>query len=539
MRKNTAGILINFVAGLALVHNLPGWKDVEFGDETTYLGSGLHFSIPFLGGVQWGPLYAAWYAFLNKFAPEALDLYYLNWALLSIFAGAFVFLYFRSSKVTFWVSLWFSVLFLFSPQNLPLNPKISMFPFCLILLTLSLIFFFRTSFTLFQKFVLSSLTGLLCAYVRPEYYISFMVGGAIALVLFLWKRDFKSLKSWSFLLVFGLFIFLLSTLFGNPMGNGRDDRGAIAFQQHFIVNYCAWKGIPEPSTIRNQLNLFHSVMGNKVYSLGDALIAQPGWTLRHIGFNTLNTLKGGFACIVDIFYRTLLKGWYSPFRLVPIAAVIIVFLLIVDYSTTWRRLKQALMAGRWDFILVLTLIFPSLVASIFVFPRTHYLVFLLILLFWVLANLVTCLSFRGLNLPEVKISNFLSTTGAITLSLFVLIRYADHREVKPTPVADNIRYITQLKPLEGLNILERNWYRVFLPYSTRWIHVEDYTGASFSQFLEKNDVNFILMSADMQAYFARDPGFNQFITQYPREGFVRFPTNSQGDYLLVKTGVFE
>ena len=85
MRLHRFGVLFLLVAGLILVHNLTAWKDVEFGDETTYLGSGLSFSIPFKGGAQWGPLYAAWYAFWHLFIPNSLDLYYFNWALLSVY----------------------------------------------------------------------------------------------------------------------------------------------------------------------------------------------------------------------------------------------------------------------------------------------------------------------------------------------------------------------------------------------------------------------------------------------------------------------
>ena len=44
---------IVLIAGWVLVHDITAWKDVEFGDETTYLGSGLTFSVPFIGGVQW------------------------------------------------------------------------------------------------------------------------------------------------------------------------------------------------------------------------------------------------------------------------------------------------------------------------------------------------------------------------------------------------------------------------------------------------------------------------------------------------------
>ncbi|TAG57766.1 MAG: hypothetical protein EAZ29_01810, partial [Runella slithyformis] len=122
--QNWLGVAILSVAGWVLVQRLSAWKDLAFGDETTYLASGIMFSIPFVGGAQWGPLYAAWYAFWHLFIPDRLDLYYFNYALLSVLAGVLVFVYLRSSKVPFWPGIWIAVLFLFSSQNLPLDPKI-------------------------------------------------------------------------------------------------------------------------------------------------------------------------------------------------------------------------------------------------------------------------------------------------------------------------------------------------------------------------------------------------------------------------------
>jgi hypothetical protein len=191
MRLNWFGVFFLLVVGFILVHNLPEWKDVEFGDETTYLGSGLSFSIPFKGGAQWGPIYAAWYAFWHLFIPNSLDLYYFNWALLSVLAGIVVFLFLRSLRVSFWISIWLSVLFLFSSQNLPLNPKISIAPFCLILGTLSIIQF--KQWPNYLRFLLVATTGLVCAYV-PSRILSVVFAGHCfyALVGLERKSDFSN-----------------------------------------------------------------------------------------------------------------------------------------------------------------------------------------------------------------------------------------------------------------------------------------------------------------------------------------------------------
>ena len=83
-------------------------------------------------------------------------------------------------------------------------------------------------------------------------------------------------------------------------------------------------------------------------------------------------------------------------------------------------------------------------------------------------------------------------------------------------------------------MLERDWYRVFLKQDSDWIHVEEYRDGDFVKFVQQKNINFILMTQDMQAYFAKDAGFAEFLKQYKSEGFVKLTTNSSGDYLLIK-----
>jgi hypothetical protein len=528
MRLHWFGILILMVAGFILVHDLTAWKDVEFGDETTYLGSGLTFSIPFKGGAQWGPLYAAWYAFWHLFIPTPLDLYYFNWALLSVLAGIAVFLFFRSLRVSFWASICISTLFLFSAQNLPLNPKISIAPFCLILATLAAIHFNQWSH--FFRFLLVALAGLLCAYFRPEFYLSFLLG-VLFMIGWAWKE--KILQQRMSIVAVGVFViivFTLHVLLENPLFSGDGSRSAVAFQQHFIVNYSAWKHQPEPSTIEAQLRLFHQVLGDDVQTLTDALKAQPAWALKHIFTNLTHTLSANLKNTVDTFYQTLFRGWYSPWRTGLVVIIGLIFLALVDYRATWRNFRQKLVDS-WGLVALLTLIFPTLVATILIYPRTHYLVFHLILIFWLIAFVANCTAFRKLSFFQPILSAVLF---GLLLFIFLGIRFFEYHHRAPTPAADNVRFITKLQPKERLRVLERDWYRVFLKQDSDWIHVEEYTDGDFAKFVQQKNINFILMTQDMQAYFAKDTGFAAFLKQYESEGFAKLKTNSSGDYLLIK-----
>jgi hypothetical protein len=528
MRLNWLGILILIVAGLVLVHNLAAWKDVEFGDETTYLGSGLAFSIPFKGGAQWGPLYAAWYAFWHLFVPNSLDLYYFNWALLSVLAGIAVFLFLRSLKVSFEASIWLSVLFLFSAQNLPLNPKISIAPFCLILGALALIYF--KSWSYFQRFVVVAMTGLLCAYIRPEFYISFIVGSMLAIGWGWRERVFKTSTGLVFAIIFVIGALALHLLFGNPLFSGDDSRSAVAFQQHFVVNYCAWIHQPEPSTIEAQLRLFHEVLGKDVETFTDALIKQPAWAFKHLFTNIAHTFSANLKNIVDTFYQTLFRGWYSIWRSVLALILVLVFLGLVDYRATWQKIRNKGI-DTWGLVALLSLIVPTLIATVLIYPRTHYLVFHLIFVLWIIAYIANRLVFRKVTIRQYIPITVLST---IILIGWVVIRfYAYHRQVV-TPTADNVRFVTKIQPKQRLRVLERDWYRVFLKEESDWIHVEEYTNGDFMKFVQQKNINFILMTQDMQAYFAKDIGFQNFANQYQNQGFTKLKTNSSGDYLFIK-----
>ncbi|MFN4144204.1 MAG: hypothetical protein ACK4GN_00145 [Runella sp.] len=530
-RLNWLGVLAMIVAGVLLVWGLPEWKDVEFGDETTYLGSGLTFSIPFVGGAQWGPLYAAWYGFWHLFVPDRLDLYYFNWALLSILAGVLVFVYLRALGNVFWLSLVISVLFLFSNLNLPLNPKISIAPFCLILGGL-IVYQQYTSWLYYQRFLMVALVGVLCAYFRPEFYLSFILAILLA-ACWLWKERGLILKSKpTFSLVIVLSIIGLQILFDIPLFSS-EDRSGIAFIQHFVINYCHWQKIPQPNTIEAQVQLFNQVMGDDVHGFSTALMKQPSLTFKHILTNFINTFKNDAANVKEVFYNTLLIHWQSKWRFLGAFAVFFVLIKSLDY----RKVNTIFKFQNHDFkglLALLVLIFPTLISTFLIYPRTHYLVFHFILILWGISFFVRKITFR-------PILRFTYTQYAffwlIIITIFSFISLPS--KPRPTPAADNIRFITSLKPQKELYILEREWYRVFLPYQTFWIHVEDYKGNDFGSFVRQNNINFILMTQDMQQYFANDAGFQDFLTKLEAEGFSKQPTNRYGDYLLIKKDVIQ
>ncbi|GAB2782916.1 hypothetical protein GCM10027275_28450 [Rhabdobacter roseus] len=529
--KNWLGFVLLFVAGLILTHRLTQWQDLQFGDETTYLGSGAAFAIPFPGGVQWGPLYAAWYAFWHLFIPDLLDLYYFNWVLLSILAGLLTFVYYRSFRVSFWISVFCAVLFLFSPQNLPINPKISLFPFCLILAALALFNFWKAALPV--RILLLGFVALLCAYCRPEFYISFLLAiGWAALVAF--RR--RPWRGYGWLVGFLVASTCLHLLFGLPLSTGESNRSNDAFQQHFVINYSDWNGQPQPLTIKEQMEVFHGVFGAEVESMSDAFRTKPGLVVKHLFSNFQSTFQHNLRNFWAIFFQTLFIDWYARARLVLVGLVVLAALFFLDYRKTWRGLVNAFDLTTFGATLLMTL--PALLAAILVYPRVHYLVFHVLWLFYFTALLFKSVSFReGADVRQVPLAIRQGVLFLLLLGWLGIQAYQAQRRTLPTPAADNVRYLNALTYQGTLRTLERDWYWVMLRHHpVEWIHVEEQQ-EDFIDFVRRKDINLILMTQDMQHFYAQDESFQLFLEKYPQEGFQKRVTNAQGDYLLIRNSL--
>jgi len=379
------------------------------------------------------------------------------------------------------------------------------------------------------RFLLVAFTGLVCSYIRPEFYVSFLCGTALAMG-WIWKERNTEKRWWVSLGSFAVASLVLHLLFGNPLIGGDDSRSAVAFQQHFIVNYSAWNHQPEPSTIESQLKLFHDVLGKDVETFGDAVKKQPAWAFKHVFTNITHSLTANLNNLVDTFYQTLLRGWYSRWRTIIVGLVVLVFAAGIDYRRTFKKMKE-MPIDTWGLVALLVLILPSLIATVLIYPRTHYLVFHLILIFWLIAHAVRPVAFRTLPVLQ-NLPNGVIALGA--LLGFIGLRYSSYSQPVPTPIADNVRFIKKIQPTERLRVLERDWYRVFFARNSEWIHVEEYTSGNFTDFVKSKNINFILMTQDMQAYFAKDAGFQEFLKNHASLGFKKLSTNTIGDYLLIK-----
>ncbi|GAB3914021.1 hypothetical protein GCM10028803_58800 [Larkinella knui] len=532
------GILLMIGSGLALTHNLPLRYDVAFGDEMTYLASGLTYTFPpdpYLA--QWGSLYAAWLRFLQVFTPDTLDLFYLNWRLLIILTGTLLFLYLYLRKSGFAVSLFCALCFQFSTLNVQLDPRISAFTLCLILTGLCVIQ--ARDWSARSVMLLTALTALVCAYVRPEFYVSMLIAFGLAVGTFLMPRfqtGQRSFRAFSGVLGLVALAVLMRLLLGNPLAPGEQgsNRSFDAFVQHFSINYNTWRNQPTDIPIVDQFKLITSIFGKDVKSMSDAFRVHPDLVIRHFWTNISNTTKAEFRVLGGLFFETPLNHLTSPYRkwILAVLFVVIVFGLI-DLRETFRQLrKKPLKLTRKELALFILLL-PSLASVVLVFPRTHYLYFHAVGLITMLAFLLGNIKLRVAQSPV-----WLAGMASLMMVWVVYQTTQQQAEKRPTPVADNIRFIRSLSLKGTVSSLEREWYRIFLygrQQTPRWIRVDIYQpNTDFGRFLEQQNVNFILMTKDMQNYFARDSGFASFLSGAESGRFVRLKAPEPGSYLLIR-----
>ena len=518
-------------SGWVLTHNLPNRYDVYFGDETTYLYSGLTYTFPpdsYLA--QWGSLYAAWYGVLHKLIPNVLQVFYLNWQLLIILTGVLLFLYLFLRRSGFLVSLFCAVLFQFSTLNVLLDPRISAFTLCLLLGGLCALQAWHWKPQ--NVMMLTALVALVCAYVRPEFYISMIIAGVIGIGMSFYP-SMRSGRIWLKTAGVVLFVLAMHWFFGKPLSGS--NRSYDAFVQHFFINYQSWHHQPLDKPIVQQFAWFEQIFGKDVKSMPAAFMVHPDLVIHHLWTNLQNTILAELHSLWNIFFETPLTSLNSPYRkwILGALAAFVVFGLI-DWRETYRQVVRRIRCFTTKELALLILLLPSFVSVILVFPRSHYLYFHAFGMLVFVAFLLTSIQLRrSVNQSPVWVGSLL-----MVLVGWVVYQYSQRLQAFSTPTAHTIQFVESL-PVKGpVTSLEREWYRVFLYEPERipkWVRVEQYIpNTDFARFVTENNVNFILMTRDMQKYFANDQGFSDFLSQANSVGFVRLETPEPSGYLLIQ-----
>ena len=469
-----------------------------------------------------------------------------------------LFLLLVAYRVPLLPALLLAVFFLCSGANLPVWPTVSFLVLLLVTAGTALLPLLPSRLT---KFLLFTTLALLCAYIRPEFYVAFILLGIASLLLLLHGARRKSISAgeagFAGLLVV-LVVTLQSTL-GNPMGGGRS---IIAFGQHFANNYVLWTNRNLDPWNDWELILAEN-FGQSTDSISKALFANPPLFFKHVWYNIMHFGKlwaSKFSGIVypgSLFFRSNnppLTLWFKILALGGLLSGLIGF-VVRAYAgrengsraralltatqkairATAGRFTRNLSERRWDLVLLGLLLLPTLASCFLIYPREHYQVMQLPLVF-VLLSLLLARSGPG---PVAATTPWKVYYAILLLTLVALVPRAGVLIKNQGKLDDThlnvIRAIRELNIRRKVNLLEaEGGYYIYLGENYRWVVL--YTkDTGFNAFMKRENVNMVYVSPGMlQNYRYRDDAeWQAFLNNYQRHGFRKVPIPRSPYYLLV------
>jgi len=383
------GILL-VLAGIRVYYNIYDYMDIVYGDEVIYMKTGLNITQDF--NRDWGPLYCLWYKLLSLFIHDSIQLYYFNFAFIALLASVMIYCAFLAMDIHPLVAFYFSLCFICSKAVVPMWPRVSLFAISILMAGILIVSRLRE---LYLRLLVFSIILLLASYARPELYLSFIISVTILILYYFSEKIYLKDFSPYHLVVFILTIVLLHIVFQFPSNvyNGYP-RNLAAFYQHYMVNMFYLKKATEYDWIYWK-DAHKAIFGNS-HTIFDIILHYPAAFSTHVLLNTKNYIIEIFAkniCVIFPYFSGMNKLFIGGSFFIFITSILLLFIKEIR-----RQFKEALKAHIFYLIMLIIWGIPTLISSIVIFPREHYIMlnyFLFIiplcLLVGILANYVSCL----------------------------------------------------------------------------------------------------------------------------------------------------
>lgn len=358
------GVLLLILAGLRVYYNLYDYMDIVYGDEVIYMKNGLNLTRDF--NRDWGPLYGVWYKLLSLFFHDTVQLYYFNYAFIAIIATVMIYLAFLAMDIHPLVAFYLALCFVSSRAIVPMWPRISLFTISILMVGVITVSRLRE---LYMRLLVFCIVLLLASYARPELYLSFIFSITIlVLYYFAEKKYLKKFSPYRFI-VFVLIILLLHTIFQFPSNtyNGYP-RNLAAFYQHYFVNlffqhkaseydWIYWKDI-------------HKTVFVNCNSFFDIIFHYPKEFFSHVLYNAKNYIIEVISKNISIIFPYL-NGRNKIF--IGGSVSVFIFSIVLLFIPNIRKKFIQSLKGHTFFLIMLGIWgLPTLISSIVIFPREHY-----------------------------------------------------------------------------------------------------------------------------------------------------------------------
>lgn len=523
-------IFILLAAGIKLYYHMQQYMDIQFADEAAYIQFGLALFEKM--NRNWGPLYAVWYKCLSYFTTSPILLYYINFAITSIAMSLLMFIFLIRLHLTPIVALFISFCILVSDLNVSVWPRVS--HFCLMICLISLII---SSYIkpVYYKCIAFTIACLLCAYARPEFYLSFMIMLLVSLATLYVNKQFLSKNDFYILSFLLLIIGLLHLIFRFPSNDFFGyNRGVAAFYQHYAWNYKMRTGATFDAWL-NWEDLAKKQFGD-CNSILCVIKTQPGIFISNTLFNVRTYLLQLLKVCSFIFPIGLFYGKKKQLALTIIVLFTIVVLLFRKKSRV--IFIEKIKAYRFYLLLLFCFITPTLMSCLAVFPRDHYLYlqmpFYTIILVCIAAypfNKIKAnkLSFTifgvllFLATPSIQSFSFMQFNGdKQTLCNKKLVNFLENKySSKPHTIFTNLPFVHGMLPNNFKEINTIFDKKKHMPFT----HYVDSA---------KIDMVIVLPSLLRDPHISSDSTWKNFITNYEQAGFKKEIFSDCDMYLLVK-----
>ncbi len=491
-------VIIILIAGLKFTLGLKNGFDVYLYDESAYLYDGIKLASNGFPSAENGPLYSIWYWIVSLFEPNRINLYYLNFKLMTILPPILAYILLRINRVSIPVSLIISWLLLVVPANGYTIPKVS--HFALILILTALIVISTRNRPLLWTSLFVSISALMVSYIRPEYFLTYLL--SVLLVALAVALEYKKLerRHLAGLIACGLASAILLGVCGLPI-SGHRSMGA--FSNLFSMNWVSWTG-SDLSPWTNSREIVSQNFG-RARNIPEAFANNPKLFLRHVTYNMRELPKASARLALPPF---LPKNVPSEI----LAELFIIGLFVANIS----RVRKNLLEHRRLLIFVALFLPPGLFSIVIFWPRHVYLLIPLVL------TSIAMTILAGSRTFEQKQVNY---RGPLLLGLFVIAvtPYFTALYGSEQPTLHTIRFIQSLRIEKSVNLLEaEGGLDVYL--SDNFHRVAEYDkDIGFNRFILDRNINMIVVTTALlrDTRFRNDIEWLNFLTDYSKSGYIQ------------------
>jgi hypothetical protein len=547
------GLVILGICTFKVLQHFRQHVDLVFADETGYMV--LSFLFPKNIEEGYGPVYSMFYKFLGLFFKDSINLHYANLIIQSFLPAFGLFIFLRFFKVNIFISLWLSVGLLTSSLTMAFNwwPRISHF-------TLFLFFFYLMVLSRFRDptkvFAFSAFAAFCFSYIRPEAFMTFMGLSAWTVLWYLLagRKTLKLPTHEKWLAAAGLLL-IAAVLYKIGPATSGGSRLGIALGQHYMYNYIEWNNLPLTEWVYWK-DVLVATFGMPE-SLGEFFRNGRDELVRHITYNIGHYFRQAGKEIPGIFFPENIFGfpaWLGWLLMVVLAGARVLY---VGAGNFFHQFKQVLKIYWPVIFVILAFVGPTLIASVIIYPREHYLIIQLtlgyfLLLLWLLP--------AGENAPDLPMKvTFPLAIAFGAMLVFATPRVFDYTTYKVWGEYKGVKNVKGIQAIRSfgitdkqVNMLEleggyaeyvRKGYQNAADYRTKnykWI-IGIYKEDPFYAYLEKENINMVYVTDVLATcrIYTEDPEWNDFLVNYREKGWRKFLIPGSPDYIIVESSLLE